>query len=98
MNRILISKIRSLPYINSNVFIGNTRPLFNLAEFFDGTLQKYRWEAGFPNTYEDSNAQWTHISGICYSRSYTELINTVIHQLSINRYPETLNIKFDKCE
>lgn len=97
MSTILISQIRSLPYINSDVFLGGMKPLYHLAKFFDGTLQKYRWEVGFPNTFEDSHAQWTHISGICYSRSYTELINTVIHQLSINRYPETLNIKFDKC-
>lgn len=65
---------------------------------FDGTLQKYRWEAGFPNHRLDSWSQWTSIIGFVYARHYTELINTIHHQLRINGYPEHLSIKWGKCE
>ena len=70
----------------------------DLRNLFDGTLQKYRWQCGFPNHHLDSHVQWTHVSGICYASNFNEFLNTVNFQLLINYYPTQLTINFEKVE
>ena len=77
------------------VDLSNNPLEIKFTDLFNGELQKYKWETGYPNTYQDSHAQWTHISGFCFASTFSEFILTVQHQLLINGYPDTLTIRFN---